>query len=286
MTDTSTTEWSSRARDLLGEVFGFHGFRGDQEAVIDHVIAGGDALVVMPTGGGKSLCYQLPALVRPGVAIVISPLVALMQDQVDALKQAGVAAACLHAGLNRMDADRIEAAAVTGDLDLLYVAPERLVRPHFLSMVERAAPSLFAIDEAHCVSQWGHDFRPEYRELAVLSERFPGVPRLGLTATADEPTRREIIEQLQLDQARSFVGGFDRPNICYRVVPKKRAKRRLFDFLQTHHEGESGIVYCMSRKKTEKTARWLTDKGIEALPYHAGMAQADRDEHQRRFLKE
>ncbi|WP_202844437.1 DNA helicase RecQ [Luteimonas saliphila] len=270
---------------LLRRVFGHAAFRGEQAAIVDHVASGQDALVLMPTGGGKSLCYQLPALLREGTAIVVSPLIALMQDQVDALRQLGVRAACLNSTLDADTAQAVERQLLAGELDLLYVAPERLLTPRFMSLLDRARLALFAIDEAHCVSQWGHDFRPEYRELTVLHERWPDVPRIALTATADPPTQREIAERLQLQDARRFVNSFDRPNIRYTVVHKENAKRQLLDFLQAHR-GAAGIVYCLSRRKVDETAQFLAAQGIDALPYHAGMDAATRASNQRRFLRE
>ena len=270
---------------LLKEVFGFDAFRGEQAAIVAHLAGGGDALVLMPTGGGKSLCYQLPALLRPGTAIVVSPLIALMQDQVDALRQLGVRAACLNSSLGAADASSVEQALLAGDLDLLYVAPERLLTERFLSLLERTRVALFAIDEAHCVSQWGHDFRPEYRQLTLLHERWPGVPRIALTATADAPTRHEIVERLSLAGARQFTSSFDRPNIRYSVVAKEDGRRQLLAFLDGHR-GEAGIVYCLSRRKVEATAEFLSGQGIDALPYHAGLDAAVRAANQRRFLRE
>ncbi|GAA4870138.1 DNA helicase RecQ [Luteimonas vadosa] len=269
----------------LRQVFGFEAFRGEQAAIVAHVTAGNDALVLMPTGGGKSLCYQLPALLREGCGIVVSPLIALMQDQVEALRLLGVRAAFLNSTLDGATAASIEQELLAGELDLLYVAPERLLTPRFLSLLDRARIALFAIDEAHCVSQWGHDFRREYRELTVLHERWPDVPRIALTATADPPTQVEIAERLQLEEARRFVSSFDRPNIRYAVVQKDNAIRQLRDFL-AGHAGEAGIVYCLSRRKVEKTAAALVDLGIDALPYHAGLDAETRATHQRRFLRE
>ncbi|MCW5581864.1 MAG: RecQ family ATP-dependent DNA helicase, partial [Luteimonas sp.] len=270
--------------DLLERIFGHRGFRGQQGEIVRHVARGHDALVLMPTGGGKSLCYQLPALLRDGVGIVVSPLIALMQDQVEALRQLNVRAACLNSTLDADAALAVERQLLAGELDLLYVAPERLLTARFLSLLERAPLALFAIDEAHCVSQWGHDFRPEYRELAILHERWPDVPRIALTATADPPTQREIAERLQLQGARRFASSFDRPNIRYTVVQKEDARRQLLAFLQGH-AGESGIVYCLSRRKVKDTAAFLAERGIDALPYHAGMDADTRAANQRRFLR-
>ncbi|MFH2132232.1 MAG: DNA helicase RecQ [bacterium] len=271
---------------VLNNVFGYDRFLEGQEAIINHVIDGSDALVLMPTGGGKSLCYQIPALVRPGLGIVISPLIALMQDQVDALRQLGVRAAFLNSTLDLNQAYEIERAMVRGDLDILYVAPERLLTPRFQDLLQQTPLALFAIDEAHCVSQWGHDFRPEYIQLCILHERFPQVPRVALTATADESTRKEIRQKLGLTQARQFTFSFNRPNIHYRVVLKKNPKAQLLDFIRWEHEDEAGIVYCLSRKKVEATADWLTENGFTALPYHAGLDAKVRQVNQQRFLKE
>jgi len=271
---------------ILRSVFGYDAFRGQQRDIIDHVTAGGDALVLMPTGGGKSLCYQIPAMMRDGVAIIVSPLIALMQDQVDALQQVGAKAAYINSSMSYDEAKDAEAAMQRGELDLVYVAPERLCTERFLSLLERTPVGLFAIDEAHCVSQWGHDFRPEYRQLTVLHERFPDVPRIALTATADEPTRVDIVERLQLEDARRFISGFDRPNITYRVVLKNNARKQLHAYLEDHHRGDSGIVYCMSRKKVESTADWLRQRGYNTLPYHAGLDASVRQEHQLRFQRE
>jgi ATP-dependent DNA helicase RecQ len=281
----SIAEMSTSALSILQTVFGYPAFRGEQQAIIEHVASGGDALVLMPTGGGKSLCYQIPALLRDGTAIVVSPLIALMQDQVDALRQLGVEAAFLNSSLDPFAQREVEQRFANGTLKLLYVAPERLLTERCLDMLARGKVSLFAIDEAHCVSQWGHDFRPEYRQLTVLHERFASVPRIALTATADTPTRREIVERLALDSAKQFVASFDRPNICYRVVEKDEPRRQLKDFLATH-AGESGIVYCLSRRKVEDTAEWLNGQGVSALPYHAGMDAASRTRNQQRFLRE
>ncbi|MFE0502069.1 DNA helicase RecQ [Lysobacter soli] len=277
---------SDPALDLLRRVFGHPGFRGEQRQIVDHVAGGGDALVLMPTGGGKSLCYQLPALLRDGCALVVSPLIALMQDQVEALRQLGVRAAFLNSTLDANAAADVERQLLAGELDLLYVAPERLLTNRFLSLLDRARIALFAIDEAHCVSQWGHDFRPEYRQLTVLHERWPDVPRIALTATADAPTRREIAERLALEDARQFVSSFDRPNLRYRIVHKDGGGvRQLLDFLDAHR-GESGIVYAFSRKRVETVAEQLQAAGINALPYHAGMDASLRAQNQRRFLQQ
>jgi ATP-dependent DNA helicase RecQ len=276
---------SSRALDLLHSVFGYASFRGQQQDIVHAVAEGGDALVLMPTGGGKSLCYQIPALLRAGTAIVVSPLIALMQDQVDALREAGVAAAYLNSSLEAADQREVERRLLAGGLKLLYVAPERLLTPRFLGLLEQIDVALFAIDEAHCVSQWGHDFRPEYRELAVLAERFGQIPRIALTATADPRTREEIVERLGLRHARQFVSSFDRPNIRYHVALKHNPRTQLMQFLDGHR-GEAGIVYALSRKKVDDTAAWLAEAGIEALPYHAGLDARTRAAHQQRFLRE
>jgi ATP-dependent DNA helicase RecQ len=273
------------ALEILNSVFGYPQFRDEQQAIIEHLSGGGDALVLMPTGGGKSLCYQIPALLRAGTAVVVSPLIALMQDQVEALRQFGVAAAFLNSSQDARTQFEVEREFVSGQLKLLYVAPERLLTERCLELLAKMPIALFAIDEAHCVSQWGHDFRPEYRQLTILHERFPAVPRIALTATADAPTRREIVERLSLGDAREFVSSFDRKNIFYRIVEKDNARRQLKDFL-ADHMGESGIVYCLSRKKVEDTAAWLNEQGVTALPYHAGMDAAARGLNQRRFLRE
>ena len=272
--------------DTLRETFGHRQFRGSQRQIVEHLAAGGDALVLMPTGGGKSLCYQVPALVRPGTAVVVSPLIALMQDQVAALTQAGVRAAFLNSSLTAAQAHAVEQELLRGQLQLLYVAPERLTTARCLDLLERVSISLFAIDEAHCVSQWGHDFRPEYLQLKLLHERFPTVPRIALTATADPQTREEIIARLALERARVFVASFDRPNIRYSIVDKADARAQLLHFIDAGHRGEAGIVYCLSRKKVEETAAWLSRHGIEALPYHAGLDAATRQRHQARFQRE
>ena len=281
---------NSPASKILLDVFGYTAFRGEQRAIVEHVVAGGDALVLMPTGGGKSLCYQLPALLRHGVGIVVSPLIALMQDQVDALSQLGVQAAFLNSSLDAAAAREVYTRLLRGELKLLYVAPERLMQEGFLDLLERMRAensiALFAIDEAHCVSQWGHDFRPEYRALTVLHQRFPDIPRIALTATADAPTRGEIIERLALEDAQHFVASFDRPNIRYRVTLKANARQQLQAFLDAEHANDAGIVYCLSRKKVDETAEWLKERGWDALPYHAGLDAATRNKNQRRFLRE
>ncbi len=285
---------SSTPLAVLHEVFGYAAFRGQQAAIVERVTAGGDALVLMPTGGGKSLCYQVPAIVRHrgglGVAVVVSPLIALMHDQVGALHEAGVAAAFLNSTLDGDETRRIERELLAGRLTLLYAAPERVLTPRFLAMLqslaERGLLSLFAIDEAHCVSQWGHDFREEYLGLGVLAEQFPGVPRIALTATADAHTRADIVERLALQSAEVFVASFDRPNIRYTIVEKDDPRRQLLRFIRDEHEGDAGIVYCQSRKKVEDTAEWLKAEGITALPYHAGLDAAVRARHQDRFLRE
>ena len=273
-------------RRILQRVFGYADFRGAQAEIVDHLIGGGDALVLMPTGGGKSLCYQIPALVRPGVGLVVSPLIALMQDQVDALRQLGVRAAFLNSSLTPGQARAVESAVERGELDLLYVAPERLLTERFLALLGRLEVALFAIDEAHCVSQWGHDFRPEYIQLDQLHTRWPEVPRIALTATADAPTRREIVARLRLEDARQFVSSFDRPNIRYRVVEKTNARQQLLTFLRGEHAGDAGIVYCLSRNKVEETAAYLQTCGYAALPYHAGLPAETRRDNQARFLRE
>jgi len=275
---------------VLKEVFGYPAFRGPQADIISHVLGGGDCLVLMPTGGGKSLCYQIPALLRRGAGIVVSPLIALMQDQVSALLEAGVKAAFLNSTQSSQEAAAVESALLKGECDLVYVAPERLMTSRFLNLVERlqagVGVALFAIDEAHCVSQWGHDFRPEYIQLSMLHERFPAVPRIALTATADPQTRAEIIERLGLADARTFISSFDRPNILYRIVEKANARAQLLGFLRAEHAGDAGIVYCLSRRKVEETAAMLADEGVRALPYHAGMDAQTRAANQARFLRE
>jgi ATP-dependent DNA helicase RecQ len=276
----------SQARTILQSVFGFDAFRPPQDQIIDALVAGDDAMVIMPTGGGKSLCYQIPALVREGCGVVVSPLIALMQDQVNALRLLGVRAAFLNSTLDPQEASEIEDALRRGELDLLYVAPERLNQPRMLSLLQQSTIALFAIDEAHCVSQWGHDFRADYLQLGVLAELFPEVPRIALTATADERTRGEIIRRLGLEHGGHFVAGFDRPNIRYRIALKHNAKTQLLKFLKDEHPRDAGIVYCLSRKKTEEIASWLTLQGFNALPYHAGLSAQLRATHQARFLRE
>lgn len=276
----------SNALTILKEVFGYPAFRGQQAEVIEHLASGGDCLVLMPTGGGKSLCYQIPALLRDGVAIVVSPLIALMQNQVAALHELGVRAAVLNSSLSQQAAAEVEQKLLAGEYDLLYVAPERLLTARFLHLIACIPVALFAIDEAHCVSQWGHDFRPEYIQLSVLHERFPDVPRIALTATADMDTRKEIIERLGLDEARIFVSSFDRPNIRYQIIDKTNSRSQLLSFLRTEHSGDAGIVYCLSRKKAEETAAWLTAQGLRAVAYHAGMSMQERSLNQERFLRE
>jgi len=274
------------ARGVLERVFGYPSFRGLQAPIVEHVVAGGDALVLMPTGAGKSLCYQVPALVRDGVGVVVSPLIALMQDQVDALRENGVRAAFLNSTLGAAEARAVEQAVRTGALDLLYVAPERLLTERCLALLHESRLALFAIDEAHCVSQWGHDFRPEYLGLSVLHEQFPDVPRIALTATADPQTRQEIRQRLALVEAREFVASFDRPNIRYAIVEKNEPRRQLLAMLREHPAGSAGIVYCASRRKVDETAAWLRQEGFDALAYHAGMGAAERSANQSRFLRE
>ncbi len=274
------------AGELLHRVFGFADFRAHQEDIITHLLEGGDALVLMPTGGGKSLCYQIPAMLREGTGVVVSPLIALMQDQVNALLQSGVRAAALNSTLSPGESRRVEEAIRGDSLDLLYLAPERLLQPRTMELLAESRIALFAIDEAHCVSQWGHDFRPEYLGLAELAVRFPHVPRVALTATADAPTRREIRTRLALEDARVFVGGFDRPNIRYRIRAKDNPRQQLLAFLEGEHRGDAGIVYCLSRRSVDETANWLRERGWPALPYHAGLSDADRRRHQERFISE
>ncbi len=277
---------ASEALATLHRVFGYEAFRGEQEAVIEHVVAGGDAVVLMPTGGGKSLCYQIPSLVRPGTGIVVSPLIALMQDQVDALRALGVRAGFMNSTQDFDERRVVEAEFLAGELDLLYLAPERLRLDSTLDLLSRGKIAVFAIDEAHCVSQWGHDFRPDYLALSLLGERWPDVPRIALTATATHATHQEITQRLNMPTARHFVASFDRPNIQYRIVPKADPKKQLLTFLREEHAGDAGIVYCLSRKSVEATAEFLTRNGIEAVPYHAGLDAGTRAAHQARFLRE
>ncbi|GAB78154.1 ATP-dependent DNA helicase RecQ [Austwickia chelonae] len=277
---------NARAVDVLSRVFGYDNFRGEQAQIIDHVTAGGDAVVLMPTGGGKSLCYQIPALLRPGTGVVVSPLIALMADQVAALDAVGIRAAFLNSTLTPGEERAVESRLLAGDLDLLYLAPERLVLPRTVDLLRRADIGLFAIDEAHCVSQWGHDFRPDYLGLSILADLFPAVPRIALTATATRATHQEITQNLRLGQAAHFVSCFDRPNIQYRIEPKDRPRDQLLTLIRTEHAGESGIVYCLSRKSVEQTATWLVEQGVPAVPYHAGLDVSVRRDHQERFLRE
>ncbi|MDO4919090.1 DNA helicase RecQ [Kocuria sp.] len=283
MTSTRST---SEPLAVLQEVFGYEAFRGEQAEIIDQVVNGGDAVVLMPTGGGKSLCYQIPSLVREGTGVVVSPLIALMADQVAALEAVGIRAAYLNSTLEPHEAQAVERQLRAGEIDLLYMAPERLVLPRTVELLQRSRIALFAIDEAHCVAQWGHDFRPDYMGLSVLADAFPGVPRIALTATATRETHREITERLRLEDARHFVSNFDRPNIQYRIEPKDRAKDQLLRLIRSEHPGEAGIVYCLSRKSVESTAAWLSDRGVTALPYHAGLDAAVRQDTQVRFLRE
>ncbi|MCL6667748.1 DNA helicase RecQ [Streptomyces panaciradicis] len=283
---TPVAHGDSEALATLHRVFGYDSFRGEQEAVIEHVVAGGDAVVLMPTGGGKSLCYQIPSLVRPGTGIVVSPLIALMQDQVDALRALGVRAGFMNSTQDFDERRVVEAEFLAGELDLLYLAPERLRLETTLDLLSRGKIALFAIDEAHCVSQWGHDFRPDYLALSLLGERWPVVPRVALTATATRATHEELTQRLHMPAARHFVASFDRPNIQYRIVPKADPKKQLLAFLREEHAGDAGIVYCLSRKSVEATAEFLTRNGIEAVPYHAGLDAGTRAAHQSRFLRE
>ncbi|MCN4143797.1 MAG: DNA helicase RecQ [Thiohalomonas sp.] len=272
--------------DVLKQLFGYHNFRGEQESIINEVISGQDALVLMPTGGGKSLCYQIPSIVRAGTGIVVSPLIALMQDQVSALRVQGVAVAFLNSSLSYQKVQEVEGQLMRAELDLLYVAPERLCQERTLNLLHQIEVALFAIDEAHCVSQWGHDFRPEYIQLSILHEQFPQVPRIALTATADESTRNEIANRLDLVKAKLFISSFDRPNIRYRVRQKNNSRAQLLQFISTEHPDDAGIVYCLTRKKVDETANWLQDQGIKALPYHAGLSADMRQQHQENFLRE
>jgi ATP-dependent DNA helicase RecQ len=278
--------WPGKPLDVLRRVYGYDSFRGPQQDIVEHVSSGGDALVLMPTGGGKSLCYQIPSMVRDGVGVVISPLIALMQDQVNALRALGVRAGFLNSTQDHQQRSETEQAFLHGELDLLYLAPERLRVESTMRLLDRGTVALFAIDEAHCVSQWGHDFRPDYLGLSELHERWPEIPRIALTATATKATHSEIATRLNLTEARHFVSSFDRPNIQYRIAPKKEAKRQLLDLLRAEHPGDAGIVYCLSRASVEQTAEFLTSNGIEALPYHAGLDSRTRATNQARFLRE
>jgi len=278
-------EVMSRATQVLHEVWGYSEFRGPQAEIIGHVANGGDALVLMPTGGGKSLCYQVPALVRDGMGVVVSPLIALMQDQVAALREAGVRAEFLNSSLSWPEQQRVEKKVRAGEVDILYVAPERLVTDRCLELLDASTIALFAIDEAHCVSQWGHDFRPEYMRLSVLADRYR-VPRIALTATADATTRKEIISRLKLGSARTFISSFDRPNIRYRIAERDNARKQLLEFIRAEHAGHSGIVYCFTRKSVDETAAFLLDSGIDALPYHADKEHETRGEHLTRFIRD
>ncbi|RLA39625.1 MAG: ATP-dependent DNA helicase RecQ, partial [Gammaproteobacteria bacterium] len=276
----------NNAEDILQSTFGYDQFRHSQQEVIQELIDGRDALVLMPTGGGKSLCFQIPALVREGVAIIISPLIALMQDQVDALQQLGIKAAFLNSTLAANEASSVEQQLLSGELELVYIAPERLMTTPMLALLDRCRLSLFAIDEAHCVSQWGHDFRPEYQQLKILHERYPDIPRIALTATADKRTQHEIVTQLGLENAKVVINSFDRPNIHYSVSEGNNPKQRLWNFIERNHSEDAGIVYCLSRKKVEAIASWLVDQGRVALPYHAGLPKEVRQQNQQRFLRE
>jgi ATP-dependent DNA helicase RecQ len=276
----------SRASQVLHEVWGYSAFRGPQAEIIEHVVKGGDALVLLPTGAGKSLCYQVPSLVRDGLGVVISPLIALMQDQVAALREAGVRAEFLNSSLSWPEQQRVSRAVRAGEVDILYVAPERLVTDHCLELLDASAIALFAIDEAHCVSQWGHDFRPEYMRLSVLADRYPQIPRIALTATADATTRKEILTRLKLDTARVFISSFDRPNIRYRIAERDKAREQLLQFIREEHAGHSGIVYCFTRKSVDDTAEFLKSAGINALPYHADKENETRSEHLSRFIRD
>ena len=286
MVSPGTGSLLTDASEVLRRVFGYDSFRDQQQEIIEHVAAGGDALVLMPTGGGKSLCYQIPALLRPGAGVVVSPLISLMQDQVDAMVELGLRAGFLNSTQGPSERRQVEEAFVAGELDLLYLAPERLRADSTMRLLDRGPIALFAIDEAHCVSQWGHDFRPDYLELSALHERWPSVPRIALTATATQATRDEIVDRLNLAGARQFVSSFDRPNICYRIVPKAEPRRQLLELLRAEHPGHAGIVYCLSRASVEQTAEFLADNGIGALPYHAGLDARTRTANQARFLRE
>ena len=271
---------------ILKQTYGYGQFRGQQAGIIDHVVQGGSAFVLMPTGSGKSLCYQIPSLCREGVGVIISPLIALMQDQITALEQLGISAGAINSGMPYGEVLRVRQKLENNQLDLLYVAPERLVMEEFLELLDQVNIALFAIDEAHCVSQWGHDFRPDYTALSLLARRFKGIPRIALTATADKATRKDIVDRLKLGDGKTFVGGFDRPNIHYSILERNNPKKQVFDFIKNNHSGDSGIIYCISRKKVEDMAEWLQGKDINALPYHAGLTPQVRSRNQDRFLRE
>ena len=271
---------------ILKHTYGYDQFRGQQAEIIDYIVGGGDAFVLMPTGSGKSLCYQIPAMCREGVGVVVSPLIALMQDQITALEQLGIAAGAINSGMPPAEVFHVKQKLEKNQLDLLYVAPERLVMPEFLDLLDEVKIALFAIDEAHCVSQWGHDFRPDYTALTLLAERFEEIPRVALTATADQATRKDIVERLKLDKGKTFIGGFDRPNIHYSILERNNPKKQVHDFITTNHPKDSGIIYCISRKKVEDMAEWLQKKNIHALPYHAGLPAEVRSKNQDRFLRE
>jgi len=271
---------------ILKHTYGYDQFRGQQAEIIDYIVGGGDAFVLMPTGSGKSLCYQIPSLCREGVGVVVSPLIALMQDQITALEQLGMAAGAINSGMPPAEVFHVKQKLENDQLDMLYVAPERLVMPEFLELLDRVKIALFAIDEAHCVSQWGHDFRPDYTALSLLAERFEEIPRIALTATADQATRKDIVERLKLDKGKTFIGGFDRPNIHYSILERNNPKKQVFDFIQNHHPEDSGIIYCISRKRVDDMAQWLEGKGLHALPYHAGLPPEVRSRHQDQFLRE
>jgi len=272
--------------NILKQTYGYDQFRGQQAEIIDYVVQGGSAFVLMPTGSGKSLCYQIPSLCREGVGVIVSPLIALMQDQITALEQLGISAGAINSGMPYGEVLRVRQKLENNQLDLLYVAPERLVMEEFLALLDQVKIALFAIDEAHCVSQWGHDFRPDYTALSLLANRFKGIPRIALTATADQATRKDIVERLELADGKTFVGGFDRPNIHYSILERNNPKKQVYDFIKNHHAGDSGIIYCISRKKVEDMAEWLQGKGINALPYHAGLNPEIRSKNQDRFLRE
>lgn len=280
------TKQAGEAKRILQKTYGYNSFRGHQENVIDHVINGGNAFVLMPTGGGKSLCYQIPSLCRNGVGIIISPLIALMHDQVSALNQLGIRAAVLNSSMPFSAISQTKELLRTNNIDLVYIAPESLLKEDFLGLIESSQISLFAIDEAHCISGWGHDFRPHYKQLSILAQRFPSIPRIALTATADSPTRKDIIEGLQLEDGKTFISSFDRPNINYNIIEKNNPKQQLLSFINEHHKGDSGIIYCLSRKNVEELAQWLCAQGFDAIPYHAGMQDIERSQNQDKFLKD